>query len=136
MVNGQQEIAMVTKLLPVLLLSGCAFVTPFTVIDTHSEPPKGWPELTEIVINDYWQARKNCGGVLSSCSVVNFCTMTNTIYTGIKPGTDLYELMLEHEREHGKGRDHVGEYSYSKYFAAWKPWLDSGTKPTNCARVA
>jgi hypothetical protein len=117
-----------------LTLSGCAYITPFTVIDQHIEAPDGWPGLTEIVINDYWQARKVCGGLIASCTVINFCDMTGTIYTGITPGTEIYELMLE--REHGKGRDHVGESTNRKYYEAWKPWLDSGTKPTNCGRVA
>lgn len=112
-------------------------LVPITIIDNYTPPPVGWPVLREIVIHDFWEAQRACKAVpplriAFMCSVVNFCTMTHTIYTGITPGTEAYEAGMIHERDHGLGKDHIGESTNRDYYAAWKPWLDKGVVPSIC----
>lgn len=105
------------RYLIVLLLSGCVMVK----MDYSYAPPADWPKLEEKL--HYIEAidfPKFCGKLplfkhADGCSVVNFEYEVCYIYL-VKKDDEL----LEHERGHCRGFDHVGQAGVS--LRAWERW--------------
>lgn len=100
------------RLLLVLLLAGCASRVPD--IDFTNQPPDGWPKLEErigYVKTD--QLEKYClasrPGYAPACALVDFAREICWIYLATKD-----PAILEHERAHCRGYDHVGDRDRSK----------------------
>lgn len=106
------------RYLVVLFLSGCAQLVK---IDYSVSPPADWPKLEEKL--SYVAAQdlpKFCGpkpaqGHAEGCSVVHFGYEVCYIYLANKAPE-----LLEHERAHCKGYDHVGQAGRSQQ--AWERW--------------
>ncbi len=100
------------------LLSGCAS------IDSHSDPVAGWPNLTPVehhVPNA--EMRDRCGIYLpvwsspEGCAIFRFDANECHIYVSADfPRPDV----LEHERQHCEGRDHVGSTDMKAMLNDWK----------------
>lgn len=103
-----------------LTLQGC------TAIASHREPPKDWPALTVSVQKvGFWELQDICGSggarVLlqqyMACAWIRFDNRTCSIYYAAEG--EHGELALEHERDHCKGKDHIGMSTLSD---AWRDW--------------
>lgn len=112
------------RVLPVLLLAvGCTTISP-----EHKDAPAGWPELkvTENVVGTADMVSK-CyatlslpmkllGGIPMACAWVDLCAGTCSIYvTAWSP-----EGVLDHERLHCKGHDHLGDDTMVRVFNAFR----------------
>jgi hypothetical protein len=109
------------RYLLVLLLAGCA-TGKMVEIDYSYAPPVDWPNLEEKL--HYIEAQdfpKFCGRVpfgyhAHGCSVVRFDYEVCYIYLVQKD-----DALLEHERAHCRGYDHVGKGGVShKALERWK----------------
>ena len=104
-----------------VLLTGC---TSLVQMDLNNPPPSDWPKLEEkiayVAVSDL---PKFCGAKkdprhAEGCSVVNFRYETCYIYLANKD-----PALLEHERLHCKGYDHVDQPNRSRN--AWEKWKAS-----------
>jgi len=92
-----------TALVAVFLCTGC------TMIDYAKAPPADWPELkVDVYRTTFWDTQRLCGGNLlfptPACAAVDFKGRRCTIITSTDD-----ERVMEHERAHCRGYDHVGE---------------------------
>jgi len=102
-----------------LALTGCTAIG-------HKPPPADWPKLTvsEHKVG-FWELQKICGslggGLITQhfgCAWIYFHNMTCEIYYA---SDDEYGVMvLEHEREHCKGKDHYGASTMADAWTDWK----------------
>ena len=111
---------------PALSLLIVAALAACTTIDQHKAAPADWPQLEvrEHVVSTpemIWRCyatlplfMKLMGGVPIACAFVS------------ESGCDIYvtgwtpQHVLEHEREHCAGRDHVGDSTLADWWAAYK----------------
>lgn len=110
-------------MIAVLLLNGCA--GQLVGIDHNNPPPADWPTLKEYVV--YVQELDGrCRGAVTptgamGCSVHNFAGKVCMIYLASKD-----PALLEHERWHCRGYDHVGRVNRAGL--AWEQWKRSHGK--------
>jgi hypothetical protein len=116
-------------MLKTLLLLWVSISLASCTIVGHKPTPQGWPELVEQIERPgFWQAQQICGapipfGIAVACAqpdlVKGICRI---ILTSDDPE------VLEHEREHCRGKDHIGSTAladYYKEYAAWKARYDA-----------
>lgn len=112
--------------LALLLLSGCS------VMDYSRAPPSDWPALTVTVERmAFGPLQAKCGGNLFvqvlACPWVNFTARTCVIYTSTDD-----EAVLDHERDHCRGYNHVGDSRVSDMWRHWKAYM---ANPSAYSRV-
>ena len=126
--NDMRSIMRGLLLWVLLLLSGCS------IIDTHEKPLANWPQLKEF--EHYVSAaemRDVCSpavswlalGMVDACAWVHFnkCECHMWFNNDVPPST----AVVEHERLHCKGHDHIGSFALRD---AWKTWDKYNV--TNC----
>lgn len=102
-----------------LLLSGCSIIG-------QTPPPKGWPQLEISVYRlPMMEVNKFCGGVpllfhVLGCAIVNIPKKVCVIVHHLDDGESL-DLLIEHELEHCKGKDHAGSTALRDYFLTNQP---------------
>lgn len=110
------------RLLLVLLLTGCA---QLKAIDYSIAPPEDWP-LKEIVVTQFDPGTTpplcaQYAGHTRSCAVINF--RTGVCYISL---TTNEPEVVEHERAHCRGFDHVGDLNRSR--SKWEEWKKANGK--------
>ena len=112
-------------LLAVFLLVGCA-----TTIDNHTASPIDWPKLT--VVENYvpvgtlyekcWKYvpewMKWLGAIVEGCAELDFKVNTCTIWVRDSGFADA--TIMEHERLHCQGYDHIGDSILRDEWAKYK----------------
>lgn len=106
----------------ILALAGC------TTIDAHRPPPPAWPRLevfehrvgaAEMLRRCYRYVSlpmKLMGSIPFACAEVNFAARRCDIWAVF----DAEEGVMEHEREHCAGRDHIGDSTLGDALLAWR----------------
>lgn len=100
-----------------LTASGCTMVG-------HLPAPDGWPVLTEKIERPgFWAVQSICGGlppftVTAGCAQIHLSSGTCTIYSAVTGEDEVY--LLEHERAHCQGRDHIGSTALLDHFNTWR----------------
>jgi hypothetical protein len=93
----------------IVFLAGCAL----TPIDYSNAPPADWPKLFEkvnyIPVNDLDKWCPGRTGNAQGCAIVKFNYSWCVIYLANKD-----PALLEHERAHCRGYDHVGDFNRSR----------------------
>lgn len=100
-----------------------------TVINVHQEPPQDWPEL-EIIYNkvDFWTLQKECGTIgpmfllfqSLGCAWIRFDEMTCNVYYYSGLDSDSKVSVIEHEKMHCHGYDHIGSKTLYNAWEAYK----------------
>ena len=100
-----------------LLLASCGMMLGLTV-----PGPSDWPVLeSRIVKIDVGEAMRICGSY--ACVCVDFLTNRGIIYTATDD-----ENVIEHEKSHLRGEDHMGDTTMRDMFEDYKRNKANGVK--------
>lgn len=111
---------------PAILL--CVLLTGCSAIDMHKPPPSDWPTLAISYHKvGFWEMQRHCGTSgpkfllmqAFGCAWIDFDSMTCRIYYAAEDEASA-ALVIEHEEEHCRGRDHVGASTLRNLWENWK----------------
>jgi hypothetical protein len=111
------------RFLLALFLSGCAIPIG------HVPPPPDWPQLEFSVYKaGFSETQRLCPsglGITMGCAYIDFDKKT---CIAVVMHSDMEKIVIDHEKEHCLGKDHVNDTWLADYWARWKCERDDVTR--------